>query len=132
MASLNSLAMTLAMVLAGANSEATICARLPMTMVTAIVSPMARPRPSMIAPRIPVRPYGNTATRTISHLVAPKAKAASRCACGTARSTSCVTEVMYGTIITARIIEAVSKPIPYLGPWNSGKKPNAADSAGSM
>ena len=29
---------------------------LPMTIVTAIVSPSARPKPSMIAPRTPVRP----------------------------------------------------------------------------
>src|ERR1051325_237540 len=55
-ASVNSLAMTAAIVYCGAKSEALICGLLPMTIVTAIVSPSARPRPSITAPMIPVRP----------------------------------------------------------------------------
>ena len=104
--------MMLAMVLAGANSESDMSARFPITIVTAIVSPIARPRPSMIAPMTPVRPYGRTARRIISQRVAPSASAASRCADGTAWNTSCATEVMYGTIMIARIMEAVSMPTP--------------------
>ena len=43
----------------------------PMTRATAIVSPMARPRPSMTAPVMPPRLQGSTAWRIISHRVAP-------------------------------------------------------------
>ena len=42
------------MVYCGANSEVEILGVLPITMVTAIVSPSARPNPSMTAPTIPV------------------------------------------------------------------------------
>ena len=42
-----------------------------MTSATAIVSPIARPRPSITAPTMPPRTRGNTATRIISHRVAP-------------------------------------------------------------
>ena len=38
---------------AGAKSEAEISGGLPMTIVTAIVSPRARPRPRMMAPKMP-------------------------------------------------------------------------------
>ncbi len=54
-ASANSLAMAAAMVYPGANSEAAISWRLPITMVTAMVSPRARPRPSTTAPMMPDR-----------------------------------------------------------------------------
>src|SRR2546428_3777925 len=55
-ASLNSLAITAAMVYCGLNSDSAMTGALPMTIVTAIVSPSARPRPSMMAPMIPVLP----------------------------------------------------------------------------
>ena len=55
-ASVNSLAMTAAIVYCGAKSDAETWGLLPMTMVTAIVSPIARPNPRMTAPMIPVRP----------------------------------------------------------------------------
>ena len=54
-ASVNSLAITAAIEYCGAKSDAEICALLPMTMVTAMVSPSARPNPSITAPTIPVR-----------------------------------------------------------------------------
>ena len=44
------LAMMLAIVCAGAKRDAEICGRFPITIVTAIVSPKARPRPSTQAP----------------------------------------------------------------------------------
>src|SRR5262245_43911166 len=55
-ASVNSLAMTLAMVYPGANSDAATSGRLPITIVTAMVSPRARPSPSRMAPMRPDRP----------------------------------------------------------------------------
>src|SRR5262249_49803331 len=54
-ASANSFASTADMVYCGANSDVDTCGVLPMTIVTAIVSPSARPKPSMTAPTIPVR-----------------------------------------------------------------------------
>ena len=43
------------MVYCGANSDSEIRGLFPITIVTAIVSPSARPKPSMMAPTIPVR-----------------------------------------------------------------------------
>ena len=54
-ASANSLAMTAAIVYCGAKRDSDTCGVLPITMVTAIVSPRARPKPSMIDPTMPVR-----------------------------------------------------------------------------
>ena len=100
-------------------------------MVTAIVSPSARPNPRMTAPMRPVRPYGSTARRIISQRVAPSAYAASRWLCGTARITSLDTDEMIGRSMIARITPPASSPIPYAGPLNSGSRPNAPASAGS-
>ena len=55
-ASVNSFAMTAAMVYCGAKSDQEIVGLFPITIVTAIVSPSARPKPSMMAPTMPVRP----------------------------------------------------------------------------
>ena len=55
-ASVNSLARVEAMLLPAEKSEAEISWRLPMTKVTAMVSPMARPRPRKQAPTIPWMP----------------------------------------------------------------------------
>jgi len=49
----NSLASVEAMLLPGAISEAERRCALPMTKVTAMVSPSARPRPSMMPPTTP-------------------------------------------------------------------------------
>ena len=70
-ASLNSLASAEAIELPGSNSEALILYALPMTNVTAIVSPSARPRPSMMPPITPTLVYGSTTFQTTSHVVAP-------------------------------------------------------------
>ena len=90
-ASLNSFAITAAIVYCGAKTESDSLGVLPITIVTAMVSPSARPKPSMMAPMMPTRPYCS-ATRMASHRVAPSAYAPSRCAAGTARSTSRATE----------------------------------------
>ena len=54
-ASVNSLARTPAIVYCGANSDTDTFGVFPITIVTAIVSPSARPKPSMTAPTMPVR-----------------------------------------------------------------------------
>ncbi len=74
---------------------------------TATVSPSARPRPSIEPAIIPLRPYGKTVIRTTSHLVAPRAWAASTWPRGVRLNTSRVTEVMIGRIITASTTPAV-------------------------
>jgi hypothetical protein len=58
--------------LPGANSDALMRYALPMTNVTAIVSPSARPRPSMMPPITPTFVYGSTMFQTTSHVVAPR------------------------------------------------------------
>src|SRR5438132_600539 len=55
-ASLNSFAMAAAMVYAGWSTESPMSWRFPITIVTAIGSPRARPRPRMTAPMSPARP----------------------------------------------------------------------------
>src|SRR5260370_6043256 len=59
---------------------------LPITMVTAMVSPRARARARKMEPNIPERAYGTTTCQVDSHFVAPTANAASRRSLGTARS----------------------------------------------
>src|ERR1700677_3915566 len=98
--------MALARVEPGAKREAEMVALLPTTIVTAIVSPSARPSPSIEAPKIPrVDPF-NTARRVTYHRVAPSAKAASRCETGTERNTTREIDVMIGTIMIATIMAA--------------------------
>ena len=108
--------MTLASVLAGAKSDLLISGWLPMTMVTAIVSPSARPRPSMMAPTMPMRELRRTPMRIISQRVAPSASTASRWLLGTAVMMSRVSEEMMGRIMMARMMLAVSRPTPKFAP----------------
>jgi|GEM_PF-3941951 len=99
-------------------------------MATAMVSPSARPRPSIAPPMMPGRPNGSTAMRIISQRVAPSARAASRCDCGTWRNTSRVMAVMIGRIITASTMPALSmvRPVVDTGPANSGIQPKYVSS----
>ena len=76
-ASPNSLAITAASVYPCEKIVLPMSAAFPMTIVTAIVSPIARPRPSIAAPEMPAREYGSTAILIISQRVAPSASAAS-------------------------------------------------------
>ncbi len=91
------------------NRLATICGLAPMTRAMAIVSPNARPRPSITAPTVPPSEYGKTTPRTISHRVAPSASAPCLSPAGTWLNTSRVIEVMIGTIIRPTMIPAVMK-----------------------
>ena len=77
------------------------------TIATAIVSPSARPSPSMDADTMPLRPNGSTAIRIISQRVAPSASAASSWSVGVCRKISRQMAVMIGTTMTARTIAAV-------------------------
>ena len=66
-------AMRLASVSPGWKSDALMATAPPITMVTAIASPRARPRPRMVAPTIPGRAIGRITIRVISQRVAPSA-----------------------------------------------------------
>ena len=81
---------------------------LPMTIVTAIVSPSARARPRMIAPAMPPLAYGSTARWMVSQRVAPSASMPSRWVLGTARRISRETAVIVGRIMIARMTPATS------------------------
>src|SRR5882762_3168833 len=115
-ASENSFARTAAMEYPGEKREAEIVGLLPMTMVTAIVSPSARASARNTEPKIPMRAAGTTTFQVDSHFVAPRANAASRWSRGTASRTSRDTERTNGTIMIARTIPAVRNPMPYVGP----------------
>src|SRR3712207_1340685 len=79
-----------------------ICMLLPITIVTAIVSPSARPRPSMTPPIMPARAYGTIASQITSHWVPPTASNASRWWTGTLLRTSREMAAMVGRIMIAR------------------------------
>lgn len=60
---------------AGASREGLIRLELPMIMVTAMVSPKARPRASMIPPTMPENAAGIRTRNSVPQRVAPKPKA---------------------------------------------------------
>src|SRR5690606_3292059 len=95
------------------------------TMATAIVSPSARPRPSIDAPMIADRPNGSTVILIISQCVAPSASAASSCRRGVCRNASRTTAVMIGSTMTASTSAATSivRPVDDGGPANNGIQP---------
>src|ERR1700723_3317329 len=88
---------------------------LPITIVTAIVSPSARPSPKITDPIMPIRALRSTPIRSISQRVAPSASTASRWFTGTARITSLLIELITGKIMIARITLAVNIPTPKFG-----------------
>src|SRR5258707_883685 len=77
-ASVNSLAMTAAIEYPGEKSELLMVGVLPMTMVTAMVSPSARASARKIEPIMPVFANGTTTFHVDSQRVEPSANAASR------------------------------------------------------
>src|SRR5205809_476294 len=125
------LAIQLAIVCPWSNREMEIALRFPIVIVTAIVSPTARPRPRMTAPKIPARAYLRTATRVVSHRVAPRLNAASRWLSGTARRASRETAEMVGMIMIARMTPAVNLSVPMAFPWKMGKNPKTSCTTGS-
>src|SRR5919202_1912651 len=119
-------AITDARVLPEANRFEVIWVAAPTVSATAIVSPIARPRPSMTAPTMPPKLCGNTAPRIISHRVAPSATAACFSDSGTVANTSRMIDVMIGTIMMATMMPAVMNPRPV----ETGC-PNSAPSTGT-
>ncbi|BCJ38324.1 hypothetical protein Athai_58270 [Actinocatenispora thailandica] len=96
----------------------------PSVIASAIVSPSARPRPSITAATMPGRPYGRTAVRIISHRVAPSASAASSFAFGVCTNTSRHSAVVIGSTMIASTIEPSRIELPYGPPLpNSGMNP---------
>ncbi len=76
-----SAAMVAVMVRTGMNSawrSTGMRAALPVTIMTAMVSPMARPMPSMTAVTMPERAAGTTTRQMVCQRVAPMASEASR------------------------------------------------------
>ena len=99
-------------------------------IVTAIVSPKARPRPS-IDPLITADlPKGRTTIRIISQRVAPSARAPSSSLRGVCAKTSRAIAEMIGRIITASTSPAVSMVLPVTdaGPSKRGIQPSLATS----
>ena len=105
---------------------------LPITCVTAIASPTARPRPRIIAAAMPPRAYGKTTPRTISQRVVPSASAPSLRSRGTPRKSSREMLETIGRIMIVSTTIAVKtlEPVVDGGP-KSGMKPSALWSAGS-
>ena len=93
-----------------------ISGRLPITIVTAIVSPIARPRPSTIEPIIPEAAGRQHRQPDVSHRVAPSARADSRNAPGTACRTSREIAVIVGRIMIASSTPALIMLKPKIGP----------------
>jgi hypothetical protein len=126
LASLNVTAILDAMVWAWSKIDTGMSWPLPITIVTAIVSPSARPRPRIAAPTTPERAYGSTALTATSQRVAPRPNIASRWLFGTELSTSREIETIVGRIMIARITPAAPRPTPKLGPWKKGSQPSVA------
>src|ERR1017187_8877999 len=83
----------------GANNDALICGVLPITMVTAMVSPRARASARKMDPMMPVEALGITTRQMVCHWLAPRARDASRWSRATESRTSRETEMMKGTIM---------------------------------
>ena len=118
------------MVAPGASSEAEMRFVFPITMVTAMVSPSARPKPRIEAPSSPGR-AASSITPIASARVAPIASAASRRLPGSASRIWRDSEMMVGDTMTASTIPAFSIPIPNGKPRKSGRNPRWATSQGS-
>ncbi|OPZ84530.1 MAG: hypothetical protein BWY76_01807 [bacterium ADurb.Bin429] len=85
---------------------------LPATMSTTIVSPSARPIPSIAAATSPDPAAGRMAWRMVESRLAPSASEPSRYVRGTAVMASSAMEMMVGSIISASSSTAVSAHRP--------------------
>ena len=94
-------------------------------IATAIVSPSARPRPSIEPPTIADLPKGRTAILMTSQRVAPRASAPSIWARGVRAKTSRVIALMIGRIMRASTNPTTSivRPVAEAGPSKSGIQP---------
>ena len=96
---------------------------MPITCVTAIASPSARPRPSVTAATMPPRTYGTTTPRTISQRVAPSPTDASLMSRGTLTKSSRQIEEVIGIIMIVSTTIATSIPVCDGSPLKSGIQP---------
>ena len=87
----------------------------PLIIATAIVSPSARPSPSIEAPITPARTHGKVTARIASESVIPSASAPSIVARGTCRRRSRVVAAMIGMTMIASTIAEGSSPSPVAG-----------------
>jgi len=87
-------------------------AAFPVTMSTAIVSPMARPIPRMIAALMPESAAGTITLRTVCQWFAPRARLPSLNSRGTELMASSATLVIVGMAMIARRIEPASQLDP--------------------
>ena len=111
-ASPNWLAMILAIVFPVVLSVSGIWFVLPISIVTVIVSPNARPMARMYAEKIPEPAIGNITRRITSARVAPIAYAPSFKSDGTILMNSALSDAAYGTIMMASTKAAVRIPEP--------------------
>src|SRR5215207_8758845 len=95
----------------------------PITCVTAIASPIARPRPRITAAPIPAFDEESTTPRTISQRVEPSASAASSSSLGTLRNSSRQMLATIGTTMIASTSEATKIPLEPGLPLKMGRKP---------
>ena len=111
-ASPNWLAMIDAMELPVDVMESGILLVFPISIVTVIVSPKARPIARIYDENIPDPATGNTILRMTSARVAPRLYAPSLRSLGTILMNSALSDAAYGTIIIAKTNDAVSMPDP--------------------
>ena len=93
-----------------------------MTIVTAIVSPKARPNAKMVAPIIPELAAGNSSLNIVSQRVAPRDMEALRKSTGTDINTSRLMEATVGKIIIDKSIPAGNIPGPKGSLLNRGNQ----------
>src|ERR1700681_1923917 len=105
-------------VVPGASKEELMRCALPITKVTAMVSPSARPRPNMMPPTMPTRECGTTTFHITSQVVAPSPYPDSLSMAGTVSKTSRMVAAMNGNTMMARTTPAVRTPMPKGGPLN--------------
>src|SRR4029079_17138622 len=117
------LASNAASVLAGEKIDQLTTVALPASMASAIVSPSARPKPRMTAPKIPVEAVGTITARIASQRVAPSPNAASRIFGGTSISASREMAEIVGSTMMASTSAAGSNPGPLSGVENQGSQP---------
>ena len=87
-------------------------AALPVTIITAMVSPIALPIPRIMAAVIPDRAEGTITLLIVCHLVAPIDREASRYSMGTELIASSDTLIIVGNAIIPRRIEPANQHSP--------------------
>ena len=125
------LAIRLASVSPGGNSDRLIELPPPITCVTAIASPNARPSPSSTAAEMPGAAYGIATLRIASQRVEPRASEPSERSRGTRLNSSRQIAEVIGMIMIVSTSAAGSTPDWDGSPEKIGRKPNQLWSHGS-